>query len=179
MWGVKTPQEAKDIIEKQKSEANIENRNAKHQERNCKGHNCIKLKQSLDGETGQNKAQECSAGVAHENGCRILIVRQKTNTGTQQGRQNDTDAPLLYQNCNDQQGGRGNGADAAGKTVQAINEVDCVCNGHDPNDGNRDGQPAQIKIRHIAEHIGIGQELDAAAMIYGYTGCRNLNKEFW
>ena len=54
--------------------------------------------------------------------------------------------------------------DTDGQPIETVNEVDGVRDGDDPDDRDRDGQPAEVQIRRLGEDVRVRDELDPAAV---------------
>ena len=138
----------------------VKNGQAQHQERHGKGDDRVGLEQAENGDAGQHKAQKSGAGVAHKNGGGIKVIGNKAHTGAHQRRQQDrADHGCRIrdqQQGDDEHSAGGNGRNACRQTVQAVDEVDGVGDGDDPDDRHGVGQP----IRQGKAH----KMLDAAAV---------------
>ena len=67
-------------------EADIEDRQTEHKERHGKRDDRIHLEQAVDGDGREHKAEECRAGVAHEDLCRVEIIRDEARARADDGR---------------------------------------------------------------------------------------------
>ena len=156
----------------------VENGQAQHQEGHHEGDDGGQLEHSLHRHRGQDIAQEGGAGVAHEDLGGVEVIGQKADARSGQGPHHHRHVLLAHQQGNDQHGHRADGGHAAGKAVQPVDEVDGVGDGHDPDEGHRDGQPPQLPHGVVAEDVGVGEDLDAVAREHRHQGRRNLHHEF-
>jgi len=161
----------------QEGKADVKDRHAENKKRHREGDDRVELEQARDRERRQNIAKERRAGVAHENLGWIHVVGNKAEAGAEKCRQNDRNIHFGDKKRNHHQRSRGNGRDADGEAVETIDKIDGVRDRHDPDDRDRDRQPAEIPVGRAAEHVGIGQKLDDAAVIDRHSGRRNLHKQ--
>ncbi len=63
------------------------------------------------------------------------------------------------------------------RPVETVDEIDGVGDGDDPDDRDGDGQPAEIEIGCLGEDVGVGDELDRAAVPDGDARGGDLDKQ--
>ena len=114
-------------------ESRVKDGQAQDQERHRKGDDRIELEETLDGHGGQDISQERGAGVTHEDLGRVEVIGHETHAGTHQGGHHQRHLALAAKQRNDEHRGGGNGGNAVGQTVQSVNEVHRVGDGHDPD----------------------------------------------
>ena len=148
----------------QECKADIEDRDAEDEERHGEGDDGVHLEQACNGERGQDVAQKRRAGVAHEDLRGVHIIRDEAQAGAEERAEDDDDVDLLDHERDHDQRRRGDGRHTDGQPVEAVNEVDGVRDGDDPDDRDRDGQPAEVQIRRLGEDVRVRDELDPAAV---------------
>ncbi len=158
-------------------EAGVKNGQAQHQEGDGKGDDGVKLEQPLDGHHRQHIAQKGGPGVPHKNLGGVQVVGQKADAPPGQSGHEDGGGPVGHHQGDDQQGHGADGGHAAGQTVQAVNQVDGIGNGHNPQDGEGNFQYAELPIGVGGKNIGVGQGLNDVAGAHRHQGGGNLHKE--
>ena len=91
--------------------------------------------------------------------------------------EDDGDVDLLHHERHDDQGCCRDGGHADGEAVETVDEIDGVGDGDDPDDRDGDGQPAEIEIGCLGEDVGVGDELDRAAVPDGDARGGDLDKQ--
>ena len=66
-----------------------------------------------------------------------------------------SDSGVGHTQGEDQHGQRADGGYTAGKSVQAVDEVDGIGDGHDPQNADGHAQPAQVPNGVVAENVGV------------------------
>ena len=155
----------------------VEDGQAQHQEGHGKGDNGIELEQAVDRHHRQDITQEGGAGVAHEDLGGVHVVGQKADTPAGQGGHEQGHVPLADHQGDDQQRHGADGGDTAGQAVQAVDQVDGVGDGNDPQHRHRDGQPAQVPVQIGRKDVGIGQGLDDVARQHRHQGGTDLDQK--
>ncbi len=161
----------------QEGKADIKDRDAEDEERHGEGNDGVHLEQARDGKRGKDIAEEGRAGVAHENLCGVHIIRNKAEARAEERAEDDGDVDLLHHERHDDQGCCRDGGHADGEAVEAVDEIDGVGDGDDPDDRDGDGQPAEIEIGRLGEDVGVGDELDRAAVPDGDARGGDLDKQ--
>ena len=141
-------------------EAGVEDGQAQHEEGHCKGDDGVKLEQALNGHHRQDVPQKGGTRVPHEDLGRVHVVGQKAQTAAGQGGHEDSHIGLAGHQGDDQQSHGADGGYAAGQTVQAVNEIDGVGDGHNPDDCHGNLQPSQLPVEIGGKHIGVGDGLN-------------------
>ena len=159
-------------------EAGVEDGQAQHEEGHREGDDGVELEQALDGHHRQDIPQEGGARVPHEDLGRVHVVGQEAQAPAGQGGHEDGHIGLADHQGDDQQGHGADGGHAAGQAVQAVDEVDGVGDGHDPDHRHGDGQPAQLPVQVRGEHVGVGDGLDHVAGEHRHQGGHDLHHEF-
>ena len=128
----------------QDGKAGVKDGQAQHKEGDREGNNGVGLEQAINGDSGQNEAQESGAGVPHKDLGGVEVVGQEADAGSGQGGHKQGGVGFGHRKGNDQHGHGADGGYAAGQTVQAVNEVYRVGDAHNPEngDGDRPDAPA-------------------------------------
>ena len=132
-----------------KGKGGVKDGQAQNQEGHREGDHRVKLEQALDGHGGQDISQERGPGVPHEHLGGIQVVGHKAHTGPHQSRHDDGHLKLRGHQGDNQHRGGGDGGHAVRQTVQAVDQVYRVGNGHNPQHRKGHGQPAQNPVEVI------------------------------
>ena len=100
---------------------------------------------------------------------------QKPDPPARQGGHENGHVALADHQGDHQQGHGADGGYAAGQAVQAINQVDGVGDGHDPDDRGGHRQNPQIPVGIRGKHVGVGQRLDHVAREHRHQGGDDLH----
>ncbi len=148
----------------EEGENRVQQGHCQGQKRDNEGDNGVKLKQAQYGGSGQHIAQKQGARVPHEDFCRVQVIGDEADAGPGQGGQDNGHISVGNQEGNHQHGNGADGGDAAGQPVQAVNQVDAVGDGHNPDNGHRDGERPQDQVLCVAEYDGVHDHLDDNAV---------------
>lgn len=159
-------------------EGRVENRQAQHEEGHHEGDDCIELEEPLDRNHRQDEAQEGGPGIPHEDFRRVQVIGQEAQAAAHQGRHQEGHLGLPHHQGDDQQRHGADGGHAAGQAVQAVDEVDGIGDGHNPDDRHGVGQPAQVPVRIGGENVGVGDNLDDIPRADRNQGGDDLHHEF-
>ncbi len=145
---------------------------SQNEEGNEKRNQRVEFKHTENGDGRQRVTEDQCARIAHKHFCGVEIKGKKAETRAckQKGKQGD----VTHRGADD--GGenkteRGNYGDAAGKSVQAVNQVDGVGNAHDPNNGKGNADPGGEGIIFAHHQKGI----DPCSHQNGEEGCKDLS----
>ena len=156
----------------------VKDRQSQDQEGHRKGDDGIELEQPLDGHGRQNIAQKGSAGVPHEHLGGVHVVGHEAHTGSHQGSHHHRHLELAPNEGDHQHGGGGDGRDAVGQAVQAVDQVHGVGDGNDPQHRQGDGEIPQHPVGVVRKDIGIRERLDRHPVQGRDQGRHDLHHEF-
>ena len=151
---------------------------SQNQEWHRKGDDGIKLEQALDGHGGQDVTQEGGAGVAHEHLGGVHVVGHEAHAGPHQGRHHHSHLKLPADEGNYKHCGGGDGGDAVGQAVQAVDQVHRVGDGNNPKHRQGHGEISQHPIGIVRKDVGVGKRLDHHAVGGGDQGGHDLHHKF-
>lgn len=96
----------------------------------------------------------------HKHLGRILVVRHETEARTHKRGHHERHITFRDEQRDDEHRNGADGRNAAGKAVEAVDEVDGVRDADDPQDCDGDGQPAEVPIRAFSKDVRVGERLD-------------------
>ena len=126
----------------------------------------------------EHKAEECRAGVAHEDLCRVEIIRdeaQRTRRRCAASRM--ADVVIRHEQRHDEHGAGRDRGHAGSKAVETVDEVHGVRDGHDPDNRDRHGEPGKATYARPREP-GLEKYSIRQPCRHGDDGRNNLHDKF-
>ena len=133
----------------------VKHRKAEDQERHRERHDGVILEKALNGDGRKDIAEEGRPRIAHEHLRRISVEGQKAEARAHKRGHHERHVTLGDEQRNDEHRNGADRGNAAGKAVKSVDEVDGICDAHDPQHRDGDRQPAKIPIRAIGKDVGV------------------------
>ena len=150
----------------------VHNRNCQNQDWDNQSHNGGPFGKTHNRNSAQHKAQRQRTAIAHKNAGRAKIVTQKAQRGRRQHKQQSRRQIVAVRKRSHRQRASRDNTNAAGQTVQAVNQVDSVADTNQPQQGHRD--TPVIYVDYIAAK-GVAQKLNVAAKTHKNQGGQQLS----
>ena len=119
-------------------ERRVEDRDREHEQRQQEDHRRRRLQESLHRDGREQETEHERARVAHEDPRREEVVAEEADAGSGDDRGEDRRVGLAEREGEDRERDAGDPADAGGKAVHPVEEVDHVHHRDDPQDRERD-----------------------------------------
>ena len=157
----------------------VRKRDGQRQHRQDKGHDGVELEHADDRCRCEDVPQQQSARVAHENLCRIKVIRDKADAGAAQRGEYRRNIAVGVGNehRHDEHSQRCDGGNAAGKSVKPVDEINGVCAADYPQYRHGDGKYADgdgLRARYMQ---GIGDDIYDDAREHRNDGGEYLHAE--
>lgn len=128
------------------------------------------------GQHRQSEAEKQRSGVAHENFRRVEVVFQKSDDGPEQRDREQDDRLLAHERGHDENRADRDRRYAGRQPVQAVDQVDGVCDADDPQNRKRNAEPFGDRLHRRAERNVDEIDLNIEAE-YDDAGGGDLNEQ--
>ena len=160
-----------------------EQRQREREERNRHEHRGGALDRAVHRENGEHEADEEASGIAQEDACGAEVVARESDQRADEDERDDRDLEIAEHCGGGEDRRERDDGDARGETVEAIDEIEGVCDGDDPKHRERDRDPAEVQNRSAdaedlnteaegcydkggdALHDDLGERTDASELI--------------
>ena len=159
------------------SKAGVKDRHPQHEEGDNKGDNGVKFEQALDTGHGHHITQQGGTGVPHKNLGGRPVIGQEADAAPGQGAGDDGHTWIGIDQGDDDQAHAGDGRHASRQAVQAVNQIDGIGDEDNPEQGDGDGQDAQIPVP--AQGHQAAEKVDLVAAQHRHSGSRQLHHQLF
>src|SRR5450830_1800856 len=125
--------------------------NTKRENRHDEHNSCRQFKGAIDGKARDHEPKKLGPGVSKKHLRRIVVEDKESQDSTKQRHKNGSHDCHALERGEEKHCEENQRSDAARKTIQSIDEVQCIRDSHDPEIGKDDAAEAKLEESSMEE----------------------------